>query len=120
MNGEGLFAECAEVMESEEWAHFDHLQNDLRFGGFFGNQFINKTTNSTAIQIFPNADGLLEKDFQKALHLGAFMDEFNEMAFRILALVLLSAIGQNGTEWCKMKNTKVEMNATTATTATLD
>uniref|UniRef100_A0A914I0V2 Metalloendopeptidase n=1 Tax=Globodera rostochiensis TaxID=31243 RepID=A0A914I0V2_GLORO len=47
--------------------------------------------------------GLLENEFQKALHLGAFMDDFNGMAFRVLALDLLSAIGPNGTELCKMK-----------------
>uniref|UniRef100_A0A183C5U4 Secreted protein n=1 Tax=Globodera pallida TaxID=36090 RepID=A0A183C5U4_GLOPA len=54
------------------------------------------------------------------LHLGAFMDDFDGMTLRVLALDLLSAIGQNGTEWCKMKKTLFEMNAITATTDTLD
>uniref|UniRef100_A0A183CKD5 Amiloride-sensitive sodium channel n=1 Tax=Globodera pallida TaxID=36090 RepID=A0A183CKD5_GLOPA len=45
--------------------------------------------------------GLIETDFVKALHLGAFMKEFDGMEFRILALDLLSSIGQNGTGLCK-------------------
>uniref|UniRef100_A0A183BVM8 Metalloendopeptidase n=1 Tax=Globodera pallida TaxID=36090 RepID=A0A183BVM8_GLOPA len=47
--------------------------------------------------------GPIETDFLKALHLGAFMKEFDGMAFRILALDLLSSIGQNGTGLCKKK-----------------
>uniref|UniRef100_A0A183BSH8 SERPIN domain-containing protein n=1 Tax=Globodera pallida TaxID=36090 RepID=A0A183BSH8_GLOPA len=45
--------------------------------------------------------GAIETDFLKALHLGAFMKDFDGMAFRILALDLLSSIGQNGTGLCK-------------------
>uniref|UniRef100_A0A183BTD9 Uncharacterized protein n=1 Tax=Globodera pallida TaxID=36090 RepID=A0A183BTD9_GLOPA len=45
--------------------------------------------------------GPIETDFLKALHLGAFMKEFDGMTFRILALDLLSSIGQNGTGLCK-------------------
>uniref|UniRef100_A0A183BP98 HECT domain-containing protein n=1 Tax=Globodera pallida TaxID=36090 RepID=A0A183BP98_GLOPA len=45
--------------------------------------------------------GPIETDFVKALHLGAFMNEFDGMAFRILALDLISSIGQNGTGLCK-------------------
>ncbi|KAI3411729.1 hypothetical protein GPALN_001796 [Globodera pallida] len=129
MNREGLFAECAEVMESEGWHALIlgkmsdgkvAFESSLRFEGFFGNEFINETAKNTAIQIFSNADGLLEKDFEMELHLGAFMDDFDGMTLRVLALDLLSAIGQNGTEWCKMKKTLFEMNAITATTDTLD
>uniref|UniRef100_A0A183BQC4 TLDc domain-containing protein n=1 Tax=Globodera pallida TaxID=36090 RepID=A0A183BQC4_GLOPA len=45
--------------------------------------------------------GPIERDFQKALHLGAFMKDFGGMAFRILALDLHSSIGQDGTVLCR-------------------
>uniref|UniRef100_A0A183CKD6 EGF-like domain-containing protein n=1 Tax=Globodera pallida TaxID=36090 RepID=A0A183CKD6_GLOPA len=48
--------------------------------------------------------GPIERDFLKALYLEAFMKEFDGMAFRILALDLLSSIGQNGTGLCKKTN----------------
>uniref|UniRef100_A0A914I3J4 Uncharacterized protein n=1 Tax=Globodera rostochiensis TaxID=31243 RepID=A0A914I3J4_GLORO len=112
MNGEGLFAKCAKVMESEGWHALiigkmsDGMvafESSLRFGGFFGNEFINETPTNTKIQIFSNADGLLEKEFQTDLYLGAFMDDFNGMELQILASDLLSTIGLNGTGLCKKK-----------------
>uniref|UniRef100_A0A914I112 Peptidase metallopeptidase domain-containing protein n=1 Tax=Globodera rostochiensis TaxID=31243 RepID=A0A914I112_GLORO len=112
MNGEGLFAECAKVMESEGWHALIigkmsdgkvAFESSLRFGGFFGNEFINETPENTEIQIFSNADGLLEKDFQTDLYLGAFMDDFNGIALEVLASDLLSTIGPNGTELCQKK-----------------
>uniref|UniRef100_A0A183C6P4 NAD_binding_2 domain-containing protein n=1 Tax=Globodera pallida TaxID=36090 RepID=A0A183C6P4_GLOPA len=112
MNGTGLFAECAEVMGREGWHALIigkmsdgkvAFESSLRFGGFFGNEFINETAKNTAIQIFSNADGLLEKDLQTGLHLGAFMDDFDGMALRVLALDIVLSTKQNGTEWCKKK-----------------
>uniref|UniRef100_A0A183CHW1 EF-hand domain-containing protein n=1 Tax=Globodera pallida TaxID=36090 RepID=A0A183CHW1_GLOPA len=47
----------------------------------------------------------MEKDLQNLLHLGAFMNDLDEMAIRILAMDLLSSIGQNGTGLCKKKST---------------
>ncbi|KAI3419405.1 hypothetical protein GPALN_006649 [Globodera pallida] len=73
------------------------FESSLRFGGFFANDLINKTT---AIHIFSKADALLEKDFQMALGLGAFMDDFDGMALSILALDLVSVTKYTG---CKMK-----------------
>uniref|UniRef100_A0A183CH21 PI-PLC Y-box domain-containing protein n=1 Tax=Globodera pallida TaxID=36090 RepID=A0A183CH21_GLOPA len=76
MNGTGLFAECAKVMGREGWHAL----------------IIGKMTN-----------GLLEKDLQTGLHLGAFMDDFDGMSLRVLALDLVLFTKQNGTEWCKKK-----------------
>uniref|UniRef100_A0A914HT98 Uncharacterized protein n=1 Tax=Globodera rostochiensis TaxID=31243 RepID=A0A914HT98_GLORO len=45
----------------------------------------------------------LKKDFQTALHLGAFVKDFDGMAFRILALDHHSSIGQDGTVLCRKR-----------------
>ncbi|KAI3417258.1 hypothetical protein GPALN_014389 [Globodera pallida] len=112
MNREGIFAECAEVMESEGWHALIigkmsdgkvAFESSLRFGGFFGNEFINETTTNTEIQIFSSVDELFEQGFQTDLYLGAFMDDFNGMALQILAFDLLTTVEPNGTELCKKK-----------------
>uniref|UniRef100_A0A914I3Z6 Endonuclease/exonuclease/phosphatase domain-containing protein n=1 Tax=Globodera rostochiensis TaxID=31243 RepID=A0A914I3Z6_GLORO len=108
---EGLFDKCAGVMGHKEWHGLiiDKMadgkvafESSLRFGGFFANDLINKTV---AFHIFSKADTLLENDFQMALRLGAFMDDFDGMALRILALDLVSVTEYIGCQMmCSLPN----------------
>uniref|UniRef100_A0A914IBI5 Uncharacterized protein n=1 Tax=Globodera rostochiensis TaxID=31243 RepID=A0A914IBI5_GLORO len=52
----------------------------------------------------------LKKDFQTALHLGAFVKDFDGMAFRILALDHHSSIGQDGTVLCRKRIEEYQQN----------
>uniref|UniRef100_A0A183BI73 Uncharacterized protein n=1 Tax=Globodera pallida TaxID=36090 RepID=A0A183BI73_GLOPA len=120
---ERRLSDCAGVVARNEWHALNvskisdgifmiHLGLDGQFGAVFEikpNDFI------VAMNISKEF-GPIETDFVKALHLGAFMKEFDGMAFRILALDLLSSIGQNGTGLCK--KTCMDWEPATNTTTT--
>uniref|UniRef100_A0A914I1Q6 Peptidase M12A domain-containing protein n=1 Tax=Globodera rostochiensis TaxID=31243 RepID=A0A914I1Q6_GLORO len=103
-------SDCAGVVARKEWHALNvskisdrifTIQSSLGLDGQFSSVFDIKPNDFIEAMNISRDFGPIETDFLKALHLGAFMKDFDAMAFRILALDLLSSIGQNGTGLCK-------------------
>uniref|UniRef100_A0A914I3B3 Peptidase metallopeptidase domain-containing protein n=1 Tax=Globodera rostochiensis TaxID=31243 RepID=A0A914I3B3_GLORO len=102
--------DCAGVVARKEWHALNvskisdrifTIQSSLGLDGQFTSVFHIKPNDFIEAMNISKDFGPIETDFLKALHLGAFMKDFDGMAFRIMALDLLSSIGQNGTGLCK-------------------
>ncbi|KAI3415265.1 hypothetical protein GPALN_004879 [Globodera pallida] len=109
--------DCAVVMGGDEGWHAlnisrnsddgnsSTIQSSIGFNAEFGDLFDPESKQFMAAINISKDFWPMEKDLQNLLHLGAFMNDLDEMAIRILAMDLLSSIGQNGTGLCKKKST---------------
>ncbi|KAI3416417.1 hypothetical protein GPALN_005949 [Globodera pallida] len=129
-------SDCAGVVARKEWHALNvsknsdknfTIQSSFGLDGQFGAVLDTDGKEFTEAINISKAFGPIETDFVKALHLGAFMKDFDGMAFRILALDLLSSRNrQNGTGLCKktcidwepVTNTTTTTSTTTTTTPT--
>uniref|UniRef100_A0A914I117 Metalloendopeptidase n=1 Tax=Globodera rostochiensis TaxID=31243 RepID=A0A914I117_GLORO len=103
-------SDCAGVVARNEWHALNvsktsdrifTIQSSLGLDGQFNSVFHIKPNDFIEAMNISKDFGPIETDFLKALYLGAFMKDFGGMAFRILALDLISSIGQNDTGLCK-------------------
>uniref|UniRef100_A0A914I4I2 Uncharacterized protein n=1 Tax=Globodera rostochiensis TaxID=31243 RepID=A0A914I4I2_GLORO len=117
-------SDCAGVVARNEWHALNvskisdrifTIQSSLGLDGQFNSVFDIKPNDFIEAMNISKDFGPIETDFLKTLHLGAFMKDFDGMAFRILALDLLSSIGQNGTGLCKIRCMDWEPGTNTTT-----
>uniref|UniRef100_A0A183C3N9 Metalloendopeptidase n=1 Tax=Globodera pallida TaxID=36090 RepID=A0A183C3N9_GLOPA len=101
-------SDCAGVVARKEWHALNVSKNSdrnftihLGLDGQFDSVYDIKPNDFIVAMNISKDFGPIEMDFLKALHLGAFMKDFDGMAFRILALDLFSSNRQNGTGFCK-------------------
>ncbi|KAI3418388.1 hypothetical protein GPALN_009711 [Globodera pallida] len=114
LNEKPPFFDCAVVMGGRGGWHglnitrnddgnSSTIQSSIGFNAEFNDIFDPKSKKFTPAINISKDFWPLEKDFQNLLHLGAFMNDLDEMSLRILAMDILSSTGQNGTGLCKKK-----------------
>uniref|UniRef100_A0A183CJH0 Fibrinogen C-terminal domain-containing protein n=1 Tax=Globodera pallida TaxID=36090 RepID=A0A183CJH0_GLOPA len=114
LNEKPPFFDCAVVMGGRGGWHglnitrnddgnSSTIQSSIGFNAELNDIFDPKSKRFTAAINISKDFWPLEKDFQNLLHLGAFMNDLDEMSLRILAMDILSSTGQNGTGLCKKK-----------------
>uniref|UniRef100_A0A183BZ92 Metalloendopeptidase n=1 Tax=Globodera pallida TaxID=36090 RepID=A0A183BZ92_GLOPA len=112
---EGIAYECAENDGTKGWHAVRISKNStgmVTLDATFGRATLGNASNYPKINItnaLTSHGQSVGVDFLKALHFGAFMIDFNGMAFQIAAMEIRRSIGKKDMKLCKTKTTPVIM-----------